>query len=398
MSGRSDSLAWTPLPESVCARCAHAGGLLGWLEAVLLPLPFAMCFSAAEERPGGILALPNGFLKTLVATRYGGELDRYAESVGLERVEIVVDPTVSVRATDAQASDAQAPDAPPKAPFARNRQQPPGLTTRLFAERGFWQLTPLGPGGTREFDDLRGRLRVEAGAQGACGTYEAMVLSGLLAVWGDGHRAEPVVECGLRRLAGVLGLAWGGRTATQLRAAIERLKTTTYRTTISDEDGGRERLFSLLDEIETTWIGPPTTIHRRIRAVVSRPAWEVISEPRILRTVDLTVLRTLGPRRELARRLFYLLEAQPGHELSRGVEVIERLVDTRLLASLGTQRTVWKVAQELRAAGTAITTASPRYRHAELVPRRKRSLAPGDPRWLLRVVRLRETKKERKRS
>jgi hypothetical protein len=32
----------------------------------------------------------------------------------------------------------------------------------------------------------------------------------------------------------------------------------------------------------------------------------------------------------------------------------------------------------------------------ELVPRRKRSLGPGDPRWLLRVVRVRETKKKRK--
>jgi hypothetical protein len=45
----------------VCARCAHAPGLLAWLEEALAPLPFAMCFSAAEERAGGILALPNGF-------------------------------------------------------------------------------------------------------------------------------------------------------------------------------------------------------------------------------------------------------------------------------------------------------------------------------------------------
>jgi hypothetical protein len=389
MSGSPDSLAWTPLPESVCARCAHAGGLLGWLEAVLPSLPFAMCFSAPEERPAGILALPNGFLKTLVSKRYGDELARYAESVGLERIEIVVDPTVSVHA-----ADGQPPDETREARPARVREQPPGLTTRFFAERGFWQLSPLAAGQTRQLDDLRGRLRVEAGAQGACGTYEAMVLSGLLAVWGDGHRAERTVECGLRRLSAVLGLAWGGRTATQLRAAIERLKTTTYRATVADEDGGRERLFSLLDEIETTWVGPPTTIHRRIRAVFSRTAWEVISEPRILRTVDLTVLRTLGPRRELARRLFYLLEAQPGHELSRGVEVVERLVDARLLASLGTQRPVWKVAQELRTAGSAITGAAPRYRRVELVQRRKRSLGPGEARWLLHVVRVRETKKE----
>ena len=61
-----------------------------------------MCFSAAEERPGGILALPNGFLKTLVAKRYGDELARYAESAGFERVEIVVDPTVSAPAADEQ--------------------------------------------------------------------------------------------------------------------------------------------------------------------------------------------------------------------------------------------------------------------------------------------------------
>ena len=53
MSGRPVSLPWTPLPESVCARCAHAPGLLGWLEEALQPLPFAMCFSAAEELPGG---------------------------------------------------------------------------------------------------------------------------------------------------------------------------------------------------------------------------------------------------------------------------------------------------------------------------------------------------------
>jgi hypothetical protein len=82
MSGDRVSLPWTPLPESVCERCAHAPGLLAWLEEALQPLPFAMCFSAAEERPGGILALPNRFLNTLVAQRYADELARYAASVG----------------------------------------------------------------------------------------------------------------------------------------------------------------------------------------------------------------------------------------------------------------------------------------------------------------------------
>jgi hypothetical protein len=390
MTASPRGLERTGVDGRMFAPCSHAPGLLGWLEATLKPLPFAMCFAAAEERPGGILALPNWFLKTLVAQRYADELERYAASIGLARVEIVVDPTVSAAAIDGP--PAETTDALAATPV---REQPPGLTTCFFAERGFWQLSPLGPGQTRGLVDLRGQLRVEAGAQGACGPYEAMVFSGLLAVWGDGHRAEPVVECGLRRLSGVLGLSWGGRTAAQLRIAIERLKTTTYRTIVLDEDGGRERLFSLLDEIETTWTRPATTPHRHVRAVFSRTAWEVIATPRILRPVELAVLRRLGARRELSRRLFYLLEAQPGHELRPGTEILERLVDDRLVASLGTQRPVWKVAQELRVAGAAITAATPRYRRVELVPRRKRSLAPGQPRWLLRVVRTRENKKER---
>jgi hypothetical protein len=95
MSGRADSLVGTRLPGAACARCAHVGGLLGWLEEVLPPLPFAMCFSTAKERSGGILALPNGFLEALVAQRYGDALARHAESIGIKRVEIVVDPTVS---------------------------------------------------------------------------------------------------------------------------------------------------------------------------------------------------------------------------------------------------------------------------------------------------------------
>jgi hypothetical protein len=72
------------------------------------------------------------------------------------------------------------------------------VTTRFFAERGFWQLSPLAAGQTRQLDDLRGQLSVEAGAQAACGTYEAMVLSGLLAIWGGAvgltaNGAPPIV-------------------------------------------------------------------------------------------------------------------------------------------------------------------------------------------------------------
>src|SRR5471030_1255786 len=61
MSVRPDSRSWTSMSEPVCAGCAHGPGLLASLAKALPPLPFAMCFSAAEERPGGILALPDGF-------------------------------------------------------------------------------------------------------------------------------------------------------------------------------------------------------------------------------------------------------------------------------------------------------------------------------------------------
>ena len=83
------------------------------------------------------------FLKRLVTQRFGDELVQYAESAGLERVEIVIDPAVSVPTTDARPLDE-----PRAARPARARVQPPGLTTRFLAERGFWQLSRLHAGQT----------------------------------------------------------------------------------------------------------------------------------------------------------------------------------------------------------------------------------------------------------
>jgi hypothetical protein len=123
--------------RTVCARPR----LLASLEEALPPLPFAMCFSAAEERPGGVLALPNGFLKTLVAKRYRDHLDRYAASAGFGAIEIVVDPRVSVVVRD----EADAPFRPETLPPAPGREQPPGLTTRLFAERSVRLFEPRAP-------------------------------------------------------------------------------------------------------------------------------------------------------------------------------------------------------------------------------------------------------------
>jgi hypothetical protein len=100
---------------------------------------------------------------------------------------------------------------------------------------------------------------------------------------------------------------------------------------------GFSRLFSLLDRVDTTWSGSPSTPHRHVAAVFSAVVFEAISTPRALRPVDLAVLRALGHQRELAKRLFLLLESLPAARLDGAREVIERVVDARLAATLGSQ-------------------------------------------------------------
>ena len=359
-------------------------GLIEHLRATLPRHAFAVCFACAEERDGARLALPNEFVRRLVADRYDAELRSWAASTGAARIELVVDRSLAPPPVEEEPEPDEASSAP-----RLERIFPPGVSTRLLAERGFWSLSPGQRGAPFVVDDLRGRLSVEPSRAGAPGVHEAIVFTGLLTLWAGGGRREPVVRVSLRRLAELLDLTWSGRTASELRSAIEKLKTTTYRMTVADEAGGRERLFSLLDEIETSWHGPPTTPHRAVRAVFSRTVFEEISQPRILRPVDLAALHAIGHRRDLARRLFLFLEAQPGHEIRPGIDVVERLVDERLAATLGCTAPLWRVASLLRPAGVAICDVVDRYQRVELVPRRKRFLEVGEPRWLLRATRRR---------
>jgi hypothetical protein len=74
---------------------------------------------------------------------------------------------------------------PSAAPF------PPGLTTRLLAERGFWSLAPGVRADGFAVDDLRGTLSVEPGRLGAPGMFDAVVFTGLLSLWGSESRATP---------------------------------------------------------------------------------------------------------------------------------------------------------------------------------------------------------------
>jgi hypothetical protein len=173
---------------------------------------------------------------------------------------------------------------------------------------------------------------------------------------------------------------------------VERLKSTTYRATIDAADGGSERLFSLLDEIETSWTGPDTSPYRHVRAVYSRTAMELVSAPRMLRPIDLDALRRLGPQRDLARRLFLFLEASTGHPASESVEIVERIIDQRLAATLGTTASPSRLASQLHTAGLAVEAAAPRYTTVRVIPRRKKCLAPGEPAYALFATRRRLAK------
>lgn len=108
----------------------------------------------------------------------------------------------------------------------------------------------------------------------------------------------------------------------------------------------------------------------------------------MLRPIDLDALRRLGAQRDLARRLFLFLEASTGHPHTGGVEIVERIIDQRLAATLGTSATPNRLASQLDTASAAIEQASDRYLAVRVMERRKKCLAP----WALRATRRRLTR------
>lgn len=382
--------------DGVSAVVEQRSGLVARLRADASAGARLGLLSRLEERDdGATLAVGTAFAAERIAQRFADQLAAHAATLGIARVRIIVDPDLPEHSDEpaiippAAVSEGEVRET--VAAAREPRPAIPGVVAKLLAERGFFTLSP-----TREAwaaDDIKGRLSVEPAASGAPGVSEACVFTGLVSIWAYGSRAEPVVETSLTGLCEVLGWSWSGRAGAQLRLAIERLKTTTYRTTVplddGVEEGGVERLFSLLDEIETTWRGPESSPRRRVRAVFSRTAFQLIKAPKMLRPIDLVALHRLGHQRDLARRLYLLLEASTGHAVAPGVEVVERLVDERLAITLGTQQPAWKLAQQLRPACAAIEATAARYARVELIPRRKRRIEHGDPRFLLRAERAR---------
>jgi hypothetical protein len=295
--------------------------------------------------------------------------------------------------TDQQTPRAALAPASPTEVLAYQRQLGPGIIAHLLAERGFWTLSPAALSQMQlfELDDLHGALRVIPSAYGASGMREAMVFSGLLTIWGSGDRATPTVETSLKHLADVLGLSWSGNTAAMLRESILLLKFTNYYLITQHGDlSGRDDAFSILDRAQTEWTGPPSSPHRRVRAVVSEAVFEQISDRSNIRPIDLNVLRSLGEQRQLARRLYLLLYSLRAHDLDRGTHYIHRVVDDRLAGTLGVRSEIKHFRMQLARAGQALMQHDPRYTLIDVVPRSKRHLRSGAPRYLLRAFRTKE--------
>jgi len=375
------------------------GSRPGWAEvseqlrAELAEATYEVAFggTAPLESEDGrcLVGVPTDFQRSWIMSRHAALIRACADRAGLvDGVEFVVhelpghDPL--------QVADARA-----AAAWAHQRSSPSGVIARLLAERGFWSLDGHDQLTLFEVEDLCGTLRVIPSAYGVPGVYEASVFTALLSIWASGARTDRYVRTSLHELSQVLELSWSGRTATQLREAIELLKLTNYEFVVTDgEAGGAQKLFSLLDVVETRWKGPPTAPHRKVQAAFSDVVWEVVSTPRVLRPLDLSVLRRLGPQRSMARRLFILLEGLPGHRVGGGREGIERIIDHRLAATLGSRAEPRRLRQLLLRAAAVLIETAPRYEDFEIVPRRKRGLSVGDPRYVLRVVRRRYTRSE----
>jgi len=359
---------------------------------------FATAIPVSVDETGTLtVALANEFCVSRSRPHHAA-VDEWAAAAGLVGVEFVArdaigllssepaertDPLVEARTAHAQHER----DLRHQRAIERQREQPPGVITRLLAERGFWSLDPAAQLTLFEVDDLQGGLQVLPGPYGTPGTYEATVFAGLLTLWADGDRSQPRAESSLRNLADLLSLSWGGRTGHELVRAIDTLTTTSYRVLVEDDRRGWSNLFHLLDQAETRWEGPRNSPHSRIRAKFSDPVWDAITQPRVLRPIDLNVLHALGEQRQLAKRLFLYVEGIPMHRLQGGHEMVERIVDDRLAATLGAKRDLYELRRNLSRAGKAITHAAPRYKAVEIIPRSKRGLRRTDPRYLLRVVR-----------
>lgn len=312
-----------------------------------------------------------------------------------------------VAAGERAALEAVSGEVLPAVPEARRS---PDIIARLLGERGFWSLTPAAQmklfeeqgSDVLEVTDIRGTLEIYPSTIGLSGMREALVFTALASLWGSGSREGRSVETSMRGLAEQAGISWSGKTGARLLEALKILRFTGYSFVVEAVAEGRrprkrDNYFTLLSELETAWEGEANDPRRRIRVEFDPRVHAWLHDRRNIRPIDGGVFRELGPQRELARRLFLLLEVLPAGEIEGGRELINRIVDRDLAGSLGTDQPLRKLVPALRRAGEAIVQTAARYEAIGVVPREKMNLDPRDPRYLLKVTRVRMAPRRRQK-
>lgn len=282
---------------------------------------------------------------------------------------------------------------PAPAPSRRPARAPSFIVARLLAERGFWSLAPAAQQEV-SVEDLRGTLELIPSQRGLSGGRERVVFHGLVSLWAEGPRDSPEVLTSYHGLAQRLGWSWGGRTSTDIEAALELLTLTGYKFVGEAEPGPFSDVFTLIQRV-VTWKGDTHSSNRQVRIVFNEAVFDYLSDRSVIRRLDYAAVSAIKPQQQLAQALLFFLDAQPGHREHSGdrTELIERLVDTRLASTLGVKPVLKEFHRLLRAACATVESASARYESVAMEPRRKTSIGRGEPRYLLvarrnRMVRL----------
>jgi hypothetical protein len=374
--------------------------LRAFLQAQLPGAIFGMCFEGCTCVDG-----PDGFTIHVPSEFAAGEarrsalalMEAWADVNDIPAVEVVVDTRlIEVR-------DTPDVDAPPLAVMPGPADTPVALVAQFAAERGFWALTPVGQQKVR-VEERQGWLEIHPSKDYPVpGVQELHVFNAVTSLWAGGDRSTPHIEASVSEFARAMGVKRSGQNLAAIVSALESLKATSYKVQFlvrppegSPEDGPKTQraiLFSLIDELDTTWTGPPTSPNRSIRVRLSDQIFMLLRDnTRLLRRVDQKAMLALGPQRRFARRLLIFLDGAAAHRLPSqpGVELIERVIDERLAASLGNYAEhpdLYELKRSIELAAAAIIDVSSRYQRIEVVPRKKGNLRRGDPRYLLRVKR-----------
>jgi Replication initiator protein A len=388
-----NALAATTEPESSWP------ALQAFLRAELPESIFGMVFQHAVgiTQPWGIeIQVATEFAAAEAKRRAIALIEAWAEINDIDRVEIRVNGGLTLFHLD-PTDDTEAADLSPLPPAVAHT--PVALVAQFAAERGFWSLTPVGREKVR-IEERQGWLEIHPSKDYPVpGVHELQVFNAITSLWASGDRARPEVETSVSEFARAVGVKRSGQNLAAIVSALESLKATSYKVQFlvkAPQDGPptqRAIMFSLIDELDTTWTGPATSPNRTIRIRLSDQVFTLLRDnTRLLRRVDKDALARLGPQRRFARRLLIFLDGAAAHRLPNqpGIEIIDRVIDEALAASLGIHRDepdLYELKRSIELAATAILKASDRYRSIDVIARKKVGLRRGEPRHLLRVKR-----------